>query len=116
MYNTPTYYPTAYSYNMPQPQPTAQPQQDTALIWVQGEAGAKAYIVKPGSSVVLMDSEKDFFYIKTVDLSGMPNLRVFEYKEIGSKPEIPVGNFVAREEFDELKLKIEELMQRGAEA
>ena len=109
----PNYYPTAYgNYVMPQPQPQAQPQQDTATMnWVQGEAGAKAFIVKPGSSVVLMDSEKDFFYIKTVDLSGMPNLRVFEYKEVGNKPQQQIaGDYVPRNEFEELKIKIEGLL------
>ena len=119
MFNTPSFYPPAYMNQpqMPQYQPQAQPQQDTAkMIWVQGEAGAKAFMVKPGASVVLMDSEKDFFYIKTVDQSGMPNLRVFEYKEVGIAPQPVAGNFVARDEFDALKARIDELLsQKGEE-
>lgn len=59
------------------------PKTDTnSIIWVQGEAGAKAYPVQPGCSVVLMDSENPYFYIKMADASGMPlPLRVFEYSE-----------------------------------
>ena len=59
------------------------PKNDTSsIIWVQGEAGAKAYPVQPGCSVVLMDSENPYFYIKMADASGMPlPLRVFEYSE-----------------------------------
>ena len=54
----------------------------SSIIWVQGEAGAKAYPVQPGCSVVLMDSENPYFYIKMADASGMPlPLRVFEYSE-----------------------------------
>lgn len=54
----------------------------SSIVWVQGEAGAKAYPVQPGCSVVLMDSENPYFYIKMADASGMPlPLRVFEYSE-----------------------------------
>lgn len=121
MYSSPMYYPPTYmpqmSVTQPQQLPAAQPQQDTATInWVQGEAAAKAFIVRPGSSVILMDSERDFFYMKAVDQSGMPNFRVFEYKEVTNQPAMPAGDFVARAEFDELKAKINELMnQKGAE-
>lgn len=54
----------------PQQQPTAQ--QTAPIIWVQGEEGAKAYMVAAGNSVLLMDSENSTFYIKSTDASGMP--------------------------------------------
>lgn len=121
----PTYYPSAYSmapdnFRMPQmpyqPMPV-NPQPDPAPVnWVQGEAGAKAFIVKPGSSVIMMDSEGDFFYMKMVDMSGMPSLRKFKYEEIGnqqisSSSGITNHNdYVSRMEFDELKKQIQALM------
>ena len=53
------------------------------VIWVQGEAAAKAYPVQAGNSMILLDSENDCFYIKSSDNAGMPNrLRKFEYKEV----------------------------------
>ena len=61
------------------------PQGNTAgngIIWVQGEEGAKGYLVAPGESRLLMDSENSTFYIKSTDASGMPlPLRVFDYTE-----------------------------------
>lgn len=119
----PTYYPSAYSmapdnFRMPQmpyqPMPV-NPQPDPAPVnWVQGEAGAKAFIVKPGSSVILMDSEGDFFYMKTVDMSGMPSFRKFRYEEIGNQanpaPTTSNNDYVSRAEFDELKKQIQALM------
>jgi len=61
---------------------------DTGILWVQGEAGAKSYPVAPGKSVMLMDSETDAFYIKSADASGMPlPLRVFDYKERTAQPQ-----------------------------
>ena len=64
-------------------QPTGQSSPSTPpIIWVQGEEGAKAYMVAAGNSVLLMDSENSAFYIKSTDASGMPlPLRAFDYKE-----------------------------------
>lgn len=66
--------------------PVVQPQpvqtNDSGVIWVQGEAGAKSWVVPPGKSVMLMDSENSVFYIKTADNSGVPlPLRIFDYTE-----------------------------------
>lgn len=69
-----------------QPQQVVQPPQQSqdrgGIIWVQGDAGAKSYLVAPNTSVMLMDSEADCFYIKSADASGMPlPLRTFDYTE-----------------------------------
>ena len=96
----------------PTPQPIAQ-QGNNGLIWVQGEAGAKSFIVAPGNTVMLMDSEGERFYLKSADASGMPMpLRIFEYKERTETPSqtfsgsvaaqnVNFDNFVTREEFEQ---------------
>lgn len=67
---------------MAQPVQVQQPQSNNGLIWVQGEMGAKSYLVAPNTTVLLMDSENQRFYLKSSDASGMPlPLRVFEYTE-----------------------------------
>ena len=98
------------------PQPQVQP--NSGLIWVHGEAGAKSYLVAPGNTVMLMDSEGKRFYLKSADASGMPMpLRVFEYKECLEVASQAFGepvmannhnfdNFVTREEFEQLKASI----------
>lgn len=102
----------------PQPQMSYAPPQQSGIVWVQGEAGAKAYPVAPGSNMLLMDSEGECFYIKSTDMSGMPQpLRVFEYKEVvatqpaqQSHAALPdMSQYVRKEEFDNLKRKFEEL-------
>ena len=99
------YFPTGYQpmYYQPQyqPQPAqvqpAQQQvppasfanngQNNGLIWVQGEAGAKSYLVAPNTTVMLMDSESEQFFLKSADASGMPlPLRIFKYSEISKSP------------------------------
>ena len=80
-------------------------QNNSGLVWVQGEAGAKAYPVGAGNTCLLMDSESECFYLKTTDASGMPKpLRVFDYTErtvsANKPPEINLNNYVTREEFE----------------
>jgi hypothetical protein len=90
----------------------------TGLNWVQGEAGAKSWIVAPGATVLLMDSEAQRFYLKSADLSGVPALRTFEYAEVGAeKPAAATQQtgFVTADEFDKFKkevlCKLEELSE-----
>ena len=103
-------------FNQPIQQPINQPmvqQTNNGLVWVQGEAGAKSYIVAPGATVMLMDSEGERFFLKSADASGMPlPLRIFDYKERTEMPSQSVSatvpaqnvnfdNFVTREEFEQ---------------
>lgn len=99
------------AYQQPMMGQTAQQMQGTpSIIWVQGEEGAKAYMVAAGNSVLLMDSENSAFYIKSTDASGMPlPLRVFDYKERTTAAKTPPQTaqqpgveFVTRAEFNAL--------------
>ncbi len=97
-------------------QPAQQPQQSVSnsIIWVQGEAGAKSYLVAPGSTVMLLDSEGSTFYLKSTDNSGMPMpLRIFDYKErmeaqklASTAPEAPGMEYVTRQEFEALAARV----------
>ena len=103
----------------PQPQYRPQQQQPVAngIIWVQGLAGAKSYLLAPGQTAMLMDSENPVFYIKSADQSGMPTLRAFDYKERVTEQPAPaqgvdMSAYVTREE---LEKKLAEL-SKGAQA
>lgn len=112
-----------YSPSYPQPS-YPQPAQNSGLIWVQGEAGAKSYLVAPNSTVMLMDSEGSRFYIKSTDGSGMPTLKTYIYHQEGATGAPAAANspdkgemvdFIKRDEFDAISAKIEELEKRIAE-
>ena len=51
------------------------------IIWVQGEAGAKGYLVAPNNTVVLWDTENPVIYVKSADASGIPSMRVLDFEE-----------------------------------
>ena len=73
----PQYYP---QYQMQNTQQVQQPQQNTGIIWVQGEAGAKSYLIAPNTTVQLWDSEDQVIYLKSADASGMPSMKILDYK------------------------------------
>jgi len=117
-----TYYPAYNAYTpLNQAQNTymapTQTTSDNGIKWVQGEAGARACAINPGTSAVLMDSERDVFYIKTTELSGMPRpLRIFEFKEITSESQestskIGQTSFVTKDEFEQRLSKLEQLLK-----
>lgn len=74
----PMNYQQAYYPQYAQPQPQAQT--SNGIIWVQGEAGAKSYLVAPNNTVQLWDSESQTIYLKSADASGMPSMKILDYK------------------------------------
>ena len=74
-------YPQQYQQPIPTPQQQMQqqPQNVGGLIWVSGEAGAKAYLVAPNTTVQLWDSESNCVYLKSADATGMPSMKILDY-------------------------------------
>lgn len=93
-----------------QPQQYQQPQQ--GLIWVQGEAAAKSYLVAPGSTVQLWDSEEKVIYLKSADASGMPSMKVLDYTIRGEEAKAPAVAYATKEDLDALAEKVKELSKR----
>ena len=58
----------------PQNQPRSNP-----MIWVQGETGAKSYLMEPNMTLPLWDSEAQVIYLKSTDASGMPTMKILDY-------------------------------------
>ncbi|MBQ8551735.1 MAG: hypothetical protein IJ428_02855 [Clostridia bacterium] len=93
-----------------------QPPNDS-IKWVQGEEGAKAYLVAAGNTVLLMDSENTTFYLKSTDPSGMPMpLKIFDYTERTQSPksvpataQIPTVEYVTKEEFKRFAAELDRL-------
>lgn len=84
--------------------------QSNGIIWVQGEAGAKSYMVAPNTTVQLWDSESQTIYLKSADASGMPSMRIIDYTIRDNAPKTP--NLAANSDFvtkDELQTVINEL-------
>ena len=84
--------------------------QTAGIIWVQGEAGTKSYMLVPNTTVALWDSEQQVIYWKTSDASGMPSMKILDYTV--REPETSQGGAAAgisKDDFDRMKEEIESL-------
>ena len=111
------YQPQIYPQNYPQayPQQNFQPQnnQNSGVTWVQGIEGAKAHPVAAGQAVLLMDSDSNCLYLKSADQTGMPTLRIFDYKERTNTPtEAKNDDLSAFATKDELKKAISDIKKK----
>ena len=110
MYQPNTMYP-----NMAQSPQNYQPNlqsQSNGILWVQGESGAKSWMVSPGSTVLLMDSESERFYVKSADNAGMPTMKVYEYYELDESQASDKGDSATRKEFDEIWEKLKSIERK----
>lgn len=92
------------------------------IIFVQGETGAKAYQIPNNTTVLLMSSESNEFFIKTTDSSGFPTIRKFTFQEHPNQEQqskqcscdcqnnstatLPLKDYVTQEEFNNFKKEI----------
>ena len=97
----------------------------SGVAWVQGEAGASAYPVAKGSSMLLMDANpgSNQFWIKSSDpYSGRPlPLEKYRYEKIQNGSDKPMQistaaspetiEYVPKNDFDALKSEIASLKQ-----
>ena len=110
----------AYNYGFPatyqpmyqQPVQQAPQNQQTGLIWVQGEAAAKSYMVAPGNTVQLWDSEEKVIYLKSADASGMPSMKILDYTIRGEETKKSEPVYATKEDLDALAEKVKELTRR----
>lgn len=108
----PQYYPQfqpVINTQIPQPSQTQQVQ-NTNIIWVSGEAGAKSYLVAPNTTVQLWDSESQVIYLKSADASGMPSMKIIDYTIRNATPaNAPIqqtSDYVTKNEFDVFKQEV----------
>lgn len=113
-------YPIQYPYQQPlSPYPSPTPNlmannSDNPIVWVQGEAGAKSFLVAPNKTIPLWDSENQTIYLKSADASGMPSIKILDYtireRETPQKPlggtESRIGDYATKDDLEALKKEI----------
>jgi hypothetical protein len=98
----------------------AQPTPSNDMIWVLSEVEAQSYPVATNNSVILWDKNNDVVYIKSVNMHGVPSMRVLDYKErtADNAPKTPVEHkcacgdkFVLKSDFQALQSEFEALRE-----
>lgn len=96
------------------PRTSADFGQQNDLIFVLDENAARSYPVANGQKVTLWDKNYPKFYIKSVDMAGIPSFRKFSFTEDVDQPNIetskPVESatdeYVTKADFDAFANKI----------
>lgn len=118
-YNTQAQQPLYTPYvQAPMPQfqmPTPQCRQPD-MIWVQGEAGMKAYMMAPNTRAILWDQDNPVIYIKTADANGVVSVKTLDYTERGSEQNantvVTAPDTVTRSDLDNLKDDLQRQINR----
>lgn len=110
----PMYYPPTIQ-QVPQqvPQPPTQQTQNN-LIWVSGEAGAKAYLLAPNTTIPLWDSESQTIFLKSTDGSGMPTIKYLDYtvRDAAQPTNNVVEGFATKDDLADLAAQLADLKRR----
>lgn len=72
---------------------------------------AKNYPVMFNTSELLMDNNRDVFYVKSVDGMGKYIINTYSFKQIENEKPLTAANFVTREQFDSLNGKLDMLIK-----
>lgn len=94
------------------PQQAQQTNGGVSIVQIQGEASAKSYLVAPNTTVQLWDVENGVIYIKSADGSGMPSMKVLDYKVRGEaipQQAATAPEYATKGELTALEEKIKEL-------
>ena len=116
-----------YSTAAPNYQSQAQPTNfENTFAWVYGDAGAEAFPVAPGKTVLLMHYSEPILYVKSTDMNGRPiPMEVYElvrrnnggYSQYSQAPQITQQPQVNMNEYvkkSELESQVNDIMNRNA--
>lgn len=93
---------------------------ENTFAWVYGDAGAEAFPVAPGKTVLLMHYNEPILYVKSVDMNGRPlPMEVYELvrrnsgysqaPQITQQPQMNMNEYVKK---SELEGQVNEIMNR----
>jgi hypothetical protein len=95
------------------PMQTSQPQVAPlrTIQQVEGEFGIKAYPLRPGESVIAIDTTADdILWIKVCNANGVPTIQKIKYS-IEDTYNPNDSNYVSKKDFNELSAKLDKVLE-----
>lgn len=78
---------------------------------VEGEFGIKAYPLRPGESVIAIDTTaEDILWIKVCNANGVPTIQKIKYS-IEDTYNPNDNNYVSKKDFNELSAKLDKVLE-----
>ena len=87
-------------------------------VFVNGIDGAKSFQLPPNQTILLMDNDNPYAYMKSSNQIGQTSIRYFKLVETteqelrnSNNVEVVSNDYVSRSEFDEMKKKIDKILK-----
>ena len=80
------------------------------IISVNSFDEAKNYPVLFNTSEILLDNNRDVFYVKSVDGMGKYTITTYRFEQIENEKPLTADNFVTKQQFDSLNAKLDQMM------
>lgn len=80
------------------------------IISVNSFEEAKSYPVLFNTSEILLDNNRDVFYVKSVDGMGKYTINTYRFEQIENERPLSAENFVTKQQFDDLNAKLDQMM------
>ena len=80
------------------------------IISVNSFEEAKSYPVLFNTSEIIMDNNRDVFYVKSVDGMGKYTISTYKFEQIENERPLSADNFVTKQQFDDLSSKLDQMM------
>jgi hypothetical protein len=102
-----------YNYNSPYLYPYQQNGQIQGVKFVHGRAEAERCTLPLNSKAILMDIDRDFFYLKETDMSGISSITEYSFQKVeGESSKEIKDNFMTKEEFKEWEERYESIISK----
>lgn len=72
---------------------------------------AKNYPVMFNNSELLMDNNKDVFYVKSVDSLGKVSVNTYKFEKIENEKPLSLDNYVTVDQFNSLASKLDTIIR-----
>ena len=80
------------------------------IISVNSFEEAKSYPVLFNTSEILLDNNRDVFYVKSVDSMGKYSISTYKFEQIENEQPFSAENFVTKQQFDDLNTKLDQML------
>lgn len=111
----------AQQYQPPVQQQPVAPitnQSSDMMLWVLGQTEAESYPVAPNNTVILWDKNEPTIYIKSVNMQGVPSMRILDFTErtvnatkMPEQHDCQCGDkFATKEQLNALRGKYDDIM------
>lgn len=80
------------------------------IISVNSFEEAKSYPVLFNTGEIIMDNNRDVFYVKSVDGMGKYTISTYKFEQIENERPLSADNFVTKQQFDDLSSKLDQMM------